>query len=456
MYGDQKMSDHLPDSRVDVPLHRFIAEAITQKVTNGELKPGQKLPSERKIAMDYQASRATVRTALNHLEQTGLISRRERRSAVVALRRDITPSIRIACGNTQWLNLFRRLGELQKLPARYQLQYIDLHQPDAVNHMISKPAESVDIVICDLEDSSCFTNDSRCYSPIPKTQFPDIKFSKTISHWFENEKAYQVIPLGIWPMLLYVNSDILQRYNVAMPTPPLWQWHTFEHTIKYMATHGMYGLQLRPTLKHMGSLAHLFNTSLFSNHCNQQQDQFLKLFYDLLHTNKTIPAITKSEQINLFTQGKCMASLDGFDKYQDYKDKLGDKLQIFHIPYSQSVPTMIASGLVAVILPNQDSCQPAIDFARSLLNLTTQKIIYQLSGALPVRNDLLTTDTMQEFNISEDIAKFILNQLPHCKLIQPPKNSQQKVNFDNLLLEYWLGLDTLDSCQTRLQQLLAN
>ena len=41
------------------PLHRRIAETLGDKVGTGLLKPGEKLPSERQIAQQFQASRAT-------------------------------------------------------------------------------------------------------------------------------------------------------------------------------------------------------------------------------------------------------------------------------------------------------------------------------------------------------------------------------------------------------------
>ena len=84
---------------VQAPLHRRIAESLSHMVSSGKLRPGDKLPSERQIARQFRASRATVRTALSHLEQSGLINRRERRSAIVSIRRDVTPYLRIACSH---------------------------------------------------------------------------------------------------------------------------------------------------------------------------------------------------------------------------------------------------------------------------------------------------------------------------------------------------------------------
>lgn len=141
------------DGHMKVALHRLIAENLSNQVSTGKLKPGQKLPSERQIARQYQASRATVRTALQHLEQEGLITRRERRSAVVAIRRNITPYVRIACSHPRLVHLLGRLGEMQLLPPRCQVQLFDLQQSGAFGQLVSRPASGADVLICDLEYS---------------------------------------------------------------------------------------------------------------------------------------------------------------------------------------------------------------------------------------------------------------------------------------------------------------
>ena len=75
------MDEQIQTEGVQAPLHRRIAESLSNQVSGGALKPGEKLASERQIARQFQASRATVRTALQNMEQAGLITRRERRSA---------------------------------------------------------------------------------------------------------------------------------------------------------------------------------------------------------------------------------------------------------------------------------------------------------------------------------------------------------------------------------------
>lgn len=64
----------VPD-RLSVDLERLILE--------GELSPGEKIPSERELAEHLGVSRASVRDALRELENRGLIDRRPGRGTIV-------------------------------------------------------------------------------------------------------------------------------------------------------------------------------------------------------------------------------------------------------------------------------------------------------------------------------------------------------------------------------------
>ena len=50
-----------------IPLYRQILEGIKQKIEAGELKTGDKLPSEQELMEHYRVSRRTVRTAVDEL-----------------------------------------------------------------------------------------------------------------------------------------------------------------------------------------------------------------------------------------------------------------------------------------------------------------------------------------------------------------------------------------------------
>jgi GntR family transcriptional regulator len=67
-----------------VPLYRQLVSNIAQKIDTGELKPGDRLPSEREMAEDLKVSRITARQALDALEQVGLVYREQGRGTFVA------------------------------------------------------------------------------------------------------------------------------------------------------------------------------------------------------------------------------------------------------------------------------------------------------------------------------------------------------------------------------------
>lgn len=60
----------------DGPLHRQLAAGISRLVTSGELHPGNRLPSERNLAVVLTVSRGTVVAAYDGLREHGVIERR--------------------------------------------------------------------------------------------------------------------------------------------------------------------------------------------------------------------------------------------------------------------------------------------------------------------------------------------------------------------------------------------
>jgi GntR family transcriptional regulator len=66
------------------PLYEQIYQLLRNKIIDGQLRPGDLLPSEAELVELYQVSRATVRQALDELVSDGLIQRRQGRGTFVA------------------------------------------------------------------------------------------------------------------------------------------------------------------------------------------------------------------------------------------------------------------------------------------------------------------------------------------------------------------------------------
>lgn len=57
-------------------IYEEVVKQLKDLIANGELKPGDKLPSERELAAEFDVSRVSVRQALTVLETLGLIERK--------------------------------------------------------------------------------------------------------------------------------------------------------------------------------------------------------------------------------------------------------------------------------------------------------------------------------------------------------------------------------------------
>ena len=57
--------------------YEIIVEQIEESFLNGQLKMGEKLPSERELASRFEVSRTSVREALQALEISGFIEIRQ-------------------------------------------------------------------------------------------------------------------------------------------------------------------------------------------------------------------------------------------------------------------------------------------------------------------------------------------------------------------------------------------
>lgn len=66
-----------------VPLHAQLEEALSQRIREGELRQGNRLPSEDELIARYSVSRTTVRTAIQSLIGKGLVQIRRGKGTFV-------------------------------------------------------------------------------------------------------------------------------------------------------------------------------------------------------------------------------------------------------------------------------------------------------------------------------------------------------------------------------------
>lgn len=79
------MNEHKQVSRPESASRRIAAE-LRERIASGEFGPGALLPSEPELAASHNVSRQTARSALQLLEQDGLVAVRPRRGRIVRSR----------------------------------------------------------------------------------------------------------------------------------------------------------------------------------------------------------------------------------------------------------------------------------------------------------------------------------------------------------------------------------
>ncbi|WP_050641456.1 MULTISPECIES: GntR family transcriptional regulator [Clostridia] len=77
------------DHKSMVPMYKQIINILNDKIASGELKPGDKLPSEAELVETYQVSRITIRSAISELEDLGLIVRSRGKGTFVASKKEL-------------------------------------------------------------------------------------------------------------------------------------------------------------------------------------------------------------------------------------------------------------------------------------------------------------------------------------------------------------------------------
>jgi GntR family transcriptional regulator len=79
-----------------IPKYYQLTEILRQRITSGELKPGDQLPTEETLCSEFDLSRGTVRHAFSTLVNEGLVRREQGRGTFVILNRPRRASFELA------------------------------------------------------------------------------------------------------------------------------------------------------------------------------------------------------------------------------------------------------------------------------------------------------------------------------------------------------------------------
>ena len=66
------------------PLYKGVQRALMEQLASGELKPGQLIPSERQLAIEFSVSIGTLRKAIDELVENRILIRQQGKGTYVA------------------------------------------------------------------------------------------------------------------------------------------------------------------------------------------------------------------------------------------------------------------------------------------------------------------------------------------------------------------------------------
>ena len=96
------------------PIYRQLKEKVIAMMLDGELKPGDALPSVRTVAADYQLNPITVSRAYQELADEGLVEKRRGRGMFVTgeAARKLLNTERERFLSEEWPLVLERIGRL--------------------------------------------------------------------------------------------------------------------------------------------------------------------------------------------------------------------------------------------------------------------------------------------------------------------------------------------------------
>ena len=137
-------------------IYEQIAEQIEKRILNGELRSGDRLPTERELAEQFHVSRTAVREAMKTLAQKGLVEMRPGRGTIVI---DGTHE---AMQHSIGLVMKLRLGEvggsdnLVEVREILEAEIAALAAARATEEEISAMREAVKVMDENLKDAAAF------------------------------------------------------------------------------------------------------------------------------------------------------------------------------------------------------------------------------------------------------------------------------------------------------------
>ncbi len=128
-----------------------IAEQIEQRILSGELRRGDRLPTERELGEQFQASRTAVREAMKTLAQKGLVNMRPGRGTIVI---DATSeAMQHSLGLMMKVGKEQSLGNLSEVRQILEPELAALAAKRATDKEIAAMQEAINIMDANLKNA---------------------------------------------------------------------------------------------------------------------------------------------------------------------------------------------------------------------------------------------------------------------------------------------------------------
>jgi len=131
-----------------------IAEQIEQRILSGELRSGDRLPTERELGEQFQASRTAVREAMKTLAQKGLVDMRPGRGTIVIDR--TSEAMQHSLGLMMRVGQEHNLEHLNEVRLILEPEIAALAAERATNNECTAMQDAIDIMEVNLKNADAF------------------------------------------------------------------------------------------------------------------------------------------------------------------------------------------------------------------------------------------------------------------------------------------------------------
>ena len=193
--------------KTSIPLYVRIESLIRNRILNGQLEPGEKLPTEEELIKQFGVSQITIRGALSNLEREGLIVRNRAKGTFVA-------------ENVPFKKKFVITNEVYNIledADRYEVKNVDLK---TIKVGETRNARTIrEFFTLTNEDQVCIVRRTRVLRGIPMYYIENI-LSPEIANHLTTKELYEKHLLKILKDKIGLNIKRGEMYIEAVPADP--------------------------------------------------------------------------------------------------------------------------------------------------------------------------------------------------------------------------------------------